>query len=102
MIALPRSEEWMALARRVIWFEEPERALSDPYRFVAYAITYAAYEDVRMLRTVLDDDALRAALGRVPPGIVDARSWHYWNAKLGRWPPPPLPSRVVAPIAAGE
>src|SRR3982074_555836 len=28
-----------------------------------------------------------------PPGIIDPRSWDYWNSKMGRYPPPPLPVR---------
>jgi hypothetical protein len=35
----------------------------------------------------------REALDRAPPGIIDARSWAYWNSKFGRWPPPPMPRR---------
>jgi hypothetical protein len=82
-----------SLARRLVWFEEPEEALSDPSRFVAYAFARATHEDMKILRAPLSDDDLREALDHAPPGIVDPRSWAYWNSKLGRYPPPPMPTR---------
>ena len=38
---------------------------------------------------------LREAIDKAPPGIIDARSWSYWNAKIGRIPPPPSPRRML-------
>jgi hypothetical protein len=81
------------LARRLVWFEEPAEAVADPVRFIAYAFARATLEDMQLLRRLLTDDDLREALDRAPPGIIDPRSWAYWNSKLGRYPPPPLPVR---------
>jgi hypothetical protein len=88
--AIPRT---LAIAPRIIWFEPPERALADPIRFMAYAMTYARHEDMRVIREYVSDDDFREALDRAPPGIIDPRSWAYWNSKMGRYPPPPLPRR---------
>lgn len=93
MKAIPLTPETEALARRVVWFEEPADALSDPVRFVAYAFARATHEDMKILRAFLSDDDLRGALDQAPPGIIDPRSWTYWNSKLGRYPAPPLPTR---------
>jgi hypothetical protein len=101
MNAIPLTAETLAVARRVIWFEPPEQALSDPVRFMAYALTYARHEDLRVIRRYVSDDDLREALDRTPPGIIDARSWAYWNSKIGRYPAPPLPTRRFAPKARG-
>jgi len=51
------------------------------------------HEDMRVLRRYVSDDDFREALDRAPPGIIDARSWAYWNNKFGRFPAPPLPTR---------
>ena len=40
-------------------------------------------------------DDMRDALDHAPPGIMDPRSWAYWNSKMGRYPPPPLPVRSL-------
>ena len=83
----------LEIARRVIWFEPPEKALADPVQFMAYALTYAVHEDMRIIRRYLSDDDLREALDCAPPGIIDPRSWAYWNSKMGRYPAPPMPVR---------
>ena len=92
---LPLTPEIEALARRVIWFEEPEVAIADPVRFATYAMTYALHEDMQALRRYWTDDDMREALANAPPGIFDGRSWAYWNLMLDRSPAPPLPQRVI-------
>jgi hypothetical protein len=90
---IPLTPETEVLARRLVWFEEPAEALSDMFRFVAYAFARAIYEDMTIIREFLSDDDLRAALDHAPPGIIDPRSWAYWNARLGRYPEPPQSER---------
>jgi len=93
MKAIPVTPETLVVARRIIWFEPPDKALSDPVRFMAYAMTYALPEDMRFIRKYVSDDDFRDALDHAPPGIIDPRSWAYWNSKMGRYPPPPHPVR---------
>lgn len=96
MNALPHTKEFLDVAARVIWFEPPELALRDTTRLMAYAFRYATHDDMKKLRTKLNDDDLRAALAVAPPGIIDARSWSYWNAIVGKFPAPPLPTRIIS------
>ena len=93
MKALPLTEQFLELATRVIWFEPPDVALRNVPRFMAYAFRYATHEDINELRSVLNDDDLRAALAEAPPGIIDPRSWSYWHAVLGVFPAPAIPKR---------
>jgi hypothetical protein len=95
MNAIPLTPLTRELARRIIWFESPKQALSDPIRFMAYAMAYARHEDMRVLRRYVSDDEMREVLDGAPPGIIDPRSWAYWNSKMGRYPPPPLPVRRI-------
>jgi hypothetical protein len=95
MKTIPLTPNTEALARRIVWFEPPAEALSDMSRFVAYAFAHATHEDVAFLRKFLSDDDLREALDHAPPGIIDPRSWAYWNARLGRYPAPPMPKRQL-------
>jgi len=94
MKPLPLTPEIEAIARRVIWFEEPAHAIADPVRFVAYAMTYGDHADMTVIRRHLSDDDLREAISNAPPGIFDPRSWAFWNLKLGRYPTPPMPERT--------
>ena len=93
MKPFPLNEETAGIAAQIIWFEPPSEALADPVRFMAYAMTYAMHDQMRVLRRYVSDDDFREALDHAPPGIIDARSWAYWNSKMGRYPAPPLPVR---------
>jgi hypothetical protein len=93
MKSIPLTPQMLDVAPRIIWFESPERALADPVRFMAYAMTYARHEDMKLIREHVSDEDFREALDRAPAGIIDPRSWAYWNSKMGRYPPPPLPKR---------
>lgn len=88
----PEIEE---VSRHVIWFEEPEQAVADPVRFIAYAMTYGTHEDMKVVREQFSDGELTDALDKAPPGIFDGRSWAYWNLKLDRYPAPPIPERKL-------
>jgi hypothetical protein len=94
MSPLPLTPEIEAVARRVVWFEEPRQAIADPVRFLAYAMTYGDHADMTVIRKHLTEADLQEAIDKAPAGIFDARSWAYWNLKLGRYPTPPMPERT--------
>lgn len=96
MKSLPHTPELLRAARRIIWFEPPETALSEPYRFAAYAMTYATPEDMGLILREIGLEGLREAIDHAPPGIIDRRSWAYWNAVVGRYPAPPMPVRFTS------
>ena len=92
---LTLTDELTKVASRVLWFEPPENTLSDPVRFLTYAMTYGTHEDMNVVRQYVSDEELREVLDQAPPGIFDGRSWAYWNVMLGRYPTPPLPERQI-------
>jgi hypothetical protein len=83
-------------AERCVWYEPPEKAITDPARLAAHILTYGAVEDVVALRGQYSVDDIRDALDAAPAGIFDARSWAYWNLMVGRYVTPPLPERKFA------
>jgi hypothetical protein len=95
MKPLPHSADLLSLALHVVWFEPPERALANPVRFLVYVMTYGTIEEIEVVRRYVDLDDFREALVHAPPGIMDERSWAYWNVMTGRDPVPPMPRRVV-------
>jgi hypothetical protein len=102
MKSLPLNSELESVARRVVWFEHPERALDDPIRFAAYVLTYGKHGDVEVLRRYIGDEGLQEAVLKAPPGIFDGRSWAYWNLKIGRFPTPPMPERSFSSRSVTE
>ena len=100
MKALPVTAELLRVARRVIWFEEPARALADPVQFLAHFMVFGSVEDLQALRGIVGKSDYREVLERAPPGIFDARSWAYWNLVCDQQPAPALPVRAgLQPIA---
>ena len=94
MKRFPPTSELIAVARRVVWFQKPEETLADPIRFLAYAMCYGTAEDLVMLEKAgvsLDD--YNEVLANPPSGILDPRSWTFWNLKCGRVTVPPMPVR---------
>jgi len=81
------------LARRLVWWKEPDAALSDRRRFLAQAMTDGTLDEMRYLRGQLGDEALMEVLADPPPGVFDRRSWTYWHVKFGLEPVPPMPVR---------
>lgn len=95
MRPLPINAELESVARRVVWFKPQAEAIKETNIFVAYVLTYGTHEDVSILRKYLADEDFRKAIITAPPGIFDPRSWAYWNLKIGRYPTPPLPKRIL-------
>jgi hypothetical protein len=91
----PHNPDLLRVAPSVIWFEPPEKALAEPARFLAYVMTYATAEEIEVVRRYADLDDFREALEHAPPGIIDERSWAYWNAMTGRYPAPRMPRRHI-------
>jgi hypothetical protein len=95
MKPIPLNDETEALARRMVWFESPADALADPIRFMAYVMASATPEDLTIVRRYVSDEGFREALDKAPAGIIDPRSWAYWNSRMGRYPAPPPPRRQL-------
>ena len=95
MKPLPNEGELLAVARRIIWFEGPEQALANPARFLAYLMTYGTPGDIAIVKRHVGPEEFSEALEHAPAGIIDKRSWAYWNAMAGNYPAPPMPRRKL-------
>ena len=94
MTPFPPTPELLRLAARVVWFKPPEDALSNPIELMAYAMKHSTDEDMAVLLAIIGPEGLEEALDKAPPGIIDPRSWSYWNVRAGRFPTPPMPVRT--------
>ena len=108
MNVIPVTPLTLDLARRVIWFEPPEKALSDPIRFMTYAMTCARHEDMREIRWPLRSCAIGSSrkpasvrVAETIPRLADAgeltpKVRGRLQRSLGSTPVVSLPS-IVAP-----
>jgi len=95
MLKIPHTKDMKQVAQRLIWFKSSRDALDDPYIFMARVMTYGTVEDVLIIKRTLGEEAFKEALDHAPPGIMDAKSWNYWNLVMERFPTPPLPKRKI-------
>lgn len=97
MTPILQTAETLAMARRCVWFQPPEQALTDATHLIAHVLTYGAAADIAVLRRFVSEVDLRQALDQAPTGVIDKRSWAYWHLMLfERRNPPPMPERRFA------
>ena len=89
----PTDERLAAIARRVAWWQEPEKTLARPLDFVARVMAAGSRAEIRDVERFFGRGALRDSLTRASPGIFDRRAWNYWLLVLGLERSTPLPAR---------
>jgi len=96
MIKIPITNETKKIAANLIWFKTPEEAINDTYTFMAYLMKNGTVSEVATIKKHLEVKVMTAfeeTLSHMPPGIMDKRSWVYWNTLFNRSPNTPLPQR---------
>ena len=58
-------------------------------------MTFGTWDDAVMMRACFTNDVIREALRTAPPGVFDARSWHYWHHVVGIHDVPERPVRRI-------
>lgn len=94
MKPFPHTPDLIATARRIIWFRPADDSLDSPIELLTYAMAYASPADMNTLLLHVGREGLAEAINAQLPGIVDQRSWAYWNLMLGQ-APAPLPRRKI-------
>lgn len=91
------SEDIFKLARKYVWWKQPEDALKDQNHFLAQIMTYGTAEDSFWLLKQWGEEPFIKALQNPPVGVFNGRSWHFWHYRLGLAKDvdevPPLPKR---------
>ena len=64
MRQIPLSPQIARITKRLIWFETPAMALSDPVRFMAYAMARASHKDMQVIRRYVSREDFLEALDR--------------------------------------
>ncbi len=92
MLAKRQDVEKERLARRSVWWREPEAALHDPPRLLCQIMAFGTARDYVAARQIWGEAAFKDALRDALPGAMDARSWAYWHRHF-KLPERPLPAR---------
>ena len=89
------NERMASVARRLVWWQEPDRTLARPLEFVARVMATGSLDEIRDVERFFGRATFREAVAKAPPGVFDPRSWNYWLLVLGLDRTTPLPERRV-------
>jgi hypothetical protein len=92
-VASPYPADLMQVARKVVWYDSPERTLEHLSTFLAHLMVYGSQADVELVQRYVSLDEFRKALQDAPAGVFTQDAWTKWHRQLGMEPIPPLPRR---------
>lgn len=92
-IRLQPTPELERLAKKYVWWESTDWALSHPDIFLSNAMNLADWDSMQLLRQCITDEQLKQVLDNKITGQFSQRSWDYWHYVLGYDTVPPLPSK---------
>lgn len=92
-IEQPYPDELMQIARKVVWYDAPERTLGDLNTFLAHLMVYGSPREIAVVEQYVPQEDFRKALEAAPPGVFTQEIWERWHERLGLLSAPPLPRR---------
>jgi hypothetical protein len=91
-LAVPYPADLLRIARKVVWYDQPEQTLADLDTFLAHLMVYGAGTDVAVTRQYVPPEEFRRVLENAPAGLFTQESWQKWHEQFGM-PMQPLPRR---------
>jgi len=92
-LAEPFPAELTRIARKVVWYDAPDRTLRDMRTFLAHLMEYGTAADVSVVKRFVPDVEFRKGLADAPAGVFTSETWMRWHERFGILPLPPLPRR---------
>ena len=89
---VPYPPDLLRIARKVVWYDQPEQTLEDLDTFLANLMVYGSPMDVAVTGQYVPAEEFRRVLENAPAGLFTQEVWHKWHEQLGI-PVPPLPRR---------
>lgn len=81
-LELPYADELLRVARKVVWFDAPERTLADVPTFLAHLMVYGSPADVSIVERWVPEPEFRKALQDAPAGVFTEAAWRRWHSRF--------------------
>jgi hypothetical protein len=91
-LTVPYPADLLRIARKVIWYDQPERTLADLDTYLAHLMVYGSSADVAVAGQYVPIEEFRRVLENAPAGLFTQEAWQKWHEQLGM-PVKPLPRR---------
>jgi hypothetical protein len=88
----PHPVELLRVAKKVAWYDSPERTLADLQIFLTQLMVYGSPADVAVVERYVPAEEFRKVLENAPAGVYTQDAWERWHRRFGL-PVPPLPRR---------
>ena len=92
-LAKSGADRLATIARKVAWWDAPERTLSRPGVFIARVLARGSAADILDIEARYGRAAMRAAVRDAPASVLDARARNYWRLVLDLPAGPEPPAR---------
>ena len=91
-LTVPYPADLLRIARKVVWYDQPEQTLAHLDTFLAHLTVYGSSTDVAVARQYLPAEEFQRVLENAPAGLFTTEVWQKWHEQLGM-PVQQLPSR---------
>ena len=88
----PYPADLLRVARRVVWYDDPEQTLAELPIFLTQVMVYGSPADVATVERYIPSEEFRRVLENAPAGVFTLEVWVSWHRRFGI-APPPLPRR---------
>jgi hypothetical protein len=92
ILAIPYPDELVRIARKVAWYDNPQRTLADLPAFLTQLMVYGSSADVAVVERYVPATEFRLVLENAPAGVYTQEAWEKWHQRFGMRVPP-LPRR---------
>jgi len=92
----PDDERLSAIARKVAWWDAPDRTRARPDVFIARVLAHGSTDDILDVTAAFGSAALRRAVIDAPAAVLDQRARHYWELVLDLPHAEPPAARSIA------
>jgi hypothetical protein len=92
ILAVPYPAELLRVARKVVWYDQPEQTLADLKTFLSHLMVYGSSADVAIAERYVPAEEFRRVLENAPAGVFTREAWQKWHEQFGM-PVPPMPRR---------
>jgi hypothetical protein len=93
--AMPDRARLSEIARKVAWWDDPERTLFRPEVFVVRVLGRGSADDIADIEVQYGRAVMRRAVRRAPASLLGDRARNYWEMVLGMPHEPAPPAREV-------
>lgn len=88
----PYPKELLRVARKVVWYDRPERTLADLRTFLSHLMVYGSSADLEVVEHYVPQEEFRRVLEDAPAGVFTPEAWRRWHERF-EMPVPALPRR---------